>query len=134
MTFRCLIIFSLSFCIYYLTILTHNITIPTHNNNRYCFGGTGVLYYALQGSDDDVKGIVSIHGGLNSEILNATNVEIDAIRLSGQKVKTIFTGKNQESGFYQSSESIYDLKSGVYIIRLNAGSQSKYCKIIIQKK
>ncbi len=62
-----------------------------------------------------------------------TNVEIDAISLSGQKVKRIFTGENQESGFYQTSASIYDLKSGVYIIRQTAGCQSKYCKIIIQK-
>jgi len=62
-----------------------------------------------------------------------SNVEIDAISLNGQKVKTIFSGKNQESGFYQSSSNIYDLKSGVYIIRLTAGSLSRYCKIIIQK-
>ena len=29
----------------------------------YCFGGTGVLKYGLMGNDD-VKGIVSFHGGL----------------------------------------------------------------------
>jgi dienelactone hydrolase len=31
----------------------------------YCFGGTGVLEYGLMGNDD-VKGIVSFHGGLSS--------------------------------------------------------------------
>ena len=61
------------------------------------------------------------------------NVEIDAINMSGQKMKTIYTENNQESGSYQSSADISDLKSGIYIIHLQSGNFSQNCKLIIQK-
>jgi hypothetical protein len=62
-----------------------------------------------------------------------SNIEIEAINISGQKIKTIFSEENQKSGSYQSSGDISDLKSGVYIVRLRAGNSSQNCKIIIQK-
>jgi len=86
--------------------------------------------------ENEFKVILSPNGnnlGFEYNLPFKTTVEVDAISLSGQKVKTIFSGKNQESGFYQSTANIYDLKSGVYIIRLTAGSLSRYCKIVIQK-
>ncbi len=61
------------------------------------------------------------------------DVEIDAYSLNGQKVKSIFTEKNQDSGFYQNSVDISDLKSGIYLIRIQSGNYSQNCKIIIQK-
>jgi hypothetical protein len=61
------------------------------------------------------------------------NVEIDAISINGQKIKTIYIENYQERGVYQSSADISDLKSGIYIIRLISGNYSKNCKLIIRK-
>jgi hypothetical protein len=61
------------------------------------------------------------------------NVEIDAISINGQKLKTIYAENNQDGGFYQSSADIADLKSGIYIIHLRSGNYSQNCKLIIQK-
>ena len=63
----------------------------------------------------------------------AGNVEIDAFSVNGQKIKTIYSENNQESGFYQSSADISDLKSGIYIIHLQSGKYSQNCKLIVQK-
>jgi len=64
---------------------------------------------------------------------NSGKVEIDVISMNGQKLKTIYSENNQESGFYQSSADISDLKSGIYIIHLHSGNYSQNCKLIIQK-
>ena len=61
------------------------------------------------------------------------NVEINAINMNGQKMKILYTEDNQQSGFYQSSADISDLKSGIYIIHLQSGNISKNCKFIVQK-
>ncbi len=61
------------------------------------------------------------------------NVEIEALSINGQLLKTIFTEKNQERGIYQSSADISNLKSGIYIIHLQSGNFSQNCKLIIQK-
>ncbi|MEI6751826.1 MAG: T9SS type A sorting domain-containing protein [Paludibacter sp.] len=61
------------------------------------------------------------------------NVEIAAYSLNGQKIKSIFNKKNQESGFYQNSADISVLKTGVYIIRMQSGNYSQKCKLIIRK-
>ena len=61
------------------------------------------------------------------------NVEINAFSMNGQKIKTIYAENNQESGSYQSSANISELKSGIYIIHLKSGNFSQNCKLIIQK-
>ena len=62
------------------------------------------------------------------------NVEIVAYSLNGQKVKSIFSEKNQESGSYNNTADISDLKTGVYLVRLQSGNYRKTCKLIISKK
>lgn len=62
------------------------------------------------------------------------NVEISAYSINGQKLKSVFNEKNQESGFYENSTDISELITGVYIIRLQSGNYSKSCKLIISKK
>ena len=61
------------------------------------------------------------------------NVEINAFSVNGQKLKTIFAENNQESGFYQSSADISELKSGIYIIHLQSGKYLQNCKLFVQK-
>jgi hypothetical protein len=61
------------------------------------------------------------------------NVEITAISMNGQKMKTLYVENNQGNGFYQSSADISGLKSGIYIIRLQSGNFSENCKLIISK-
>lgn len=48
----------------------------------YCFGGTGVLQYALNGNDD-VAAIVSFHGGLSSLPEDPMTVGPKVLVLSG---------------------------------------------------
>jgi len=59
------------------------------------------------------------------------NVEISAYSINGQKVKSIYTEKNQAAGFYQNSADISDLKSGIYLICLQSGNFIKNCKLIV---
>ena len=40
---------------------------------RFCFGGTGVLLYALEDIPDGVETIVSMHGGLTAIVGDASN-------------------------------------------------------------
>jgi len=48
----------------------------------YCFGGTGIIEYAFSGSDD-VKIVVSFHGGLRSLPQNEVDIEPYVLILSG---------------------------------------------------
>ena len=87
---------------------------------------------------DENKFKVALSSGGNKLLFeyylaNKLNVEIAAYSLNGQKLKSIFVEKNQESGFYHNSADISDLKSGVYLIRLQSGNSSKSCKLIISK-
>ena len=60
------------------------------------------------------------------------NVEISAYALNGQKLKSVFSEKNQESGSYQNLADISELKSGLYLICLQSGNSAQFCKLLIQ--
>lgn len=90
-------------------------------------------------SNDDKKFKVTLSSGGNKLFFeyylpDKLNVEVDAFSMNGQKVKSIFNEKNQKSGFYQNSTDISDLKSGVYLIRLQSGDSSENCKLILNRR
>lgn len=57
-------------------------------------------------------------------------VGIDIFSVSGQKIRTLIQNENQENGNYKQQIEVSDLKSGIYLIRLQTSKSAKTIKFI----
>ncbi len=58
-------------------------------------------------------------------------VGIDIFSINGQKIKTLIQNENQDGGNYQKQMAVSDLKSGIYLIRLQTLKSGKTIKFIL---
>jgi hypothetical protein len=58
-------------------------------------------------------------------------VGIDIFNVSGQKIKSLIQNEHQENGNYKQQIEVSDLKSGIYLIRLQTSKSEKTIKFIL---
>ncbi|MDK9699009.1 MAG: T9SS type A sorting domain-containing protein [bacterium] len=66
-------------------------------------------------------------------IPKSSNVELKLFDLTGREVRTIYSNQNQASGSYRLSFDGKELATGTYFIRLQAGRQAQFQKIVLLK-
>lgn len=64
-------------------------------------------------------------------LLENKSVSLEVLNLKGQKIKMVFFGRSPNSGLNQVSTDISDLKSGVYLLKLQSYFFSKALKFIV---
>jgi hypothetical protein len=57
-------------------------------------------------------------------------VGIDIFSIAGQKIKTLIQNENQDGGNYQKQMEVSNLKSGIYLIRLQTSKSEETIKFI----
>jgi len=73
----------------------------------YCFGGSGVLMYAL--GDPQVEAVVSFHGGLGSHVFDRLAVQSRQASLSSTSVLVISGGNDDASSDIMTLEETLDM-------------------------